>query len=68
MKKALVLVLTQDPSLMQGPNNTTNSAGIVLTGKKLFCLFFIFAPFAWFIFLFRFLKCPLSSFLVSCLA
>jgi hypothetical protein len=33
MKKALVLVLTQDPSLMQGPNNTTNSAGIFLTGK-----------------------------------
>jgi hypothetical protein len=42
MKKALVLVLTQDPSLMQGPNNTTNSAGIVLTGKKRFLFIFLF--------------------------
>jgi hypothetical protein len=42
MKKALVLVLTQDPSLMQGPNNTTNSAGIFITGKKLFLLFLFF--------------------------
>jgi hypothetical protein len=45
MKKALVLVLTQHPSLMQGPNNTTNSAGIVLTGKELFYLCFYFCTF-----------------------
>jgi hypothetical protein len=30
MKKALVLVLTQDPSMMQGPNHTTNSTGTTI--------------------------------------